>query len=1123
MKRKKILAAWLAVCIMLSVISPAVATNDGVGGGDGVSVSDSVPETPDTPSDPAPAPDTPADNPAPAPEDPAPAPEDPAPVPGEPGSATEQPQPGEQPPEPPSGGEQPAEETPAPALPKADVEIDGLLDRLGATQTLFEFWDALQILTAEEWSLLADYDAEVYAQYREIASLAREDLPAPEVITVTEGDENTPIPFTDVADLLPPVEGEPLTMMDAFQISSFAILPMSVEQVYNTMPGGNPNGMVMNKTAVREGDKYKITLESYVTGEFKPEEIITHTPADIVLVLDESGSMSENINIQTVSYTKFTKRFRDIGTNDLWTPLNPSEPDPAKKTFTQVTMTRANGSGNTYDYTFTYQKDGNTVTLYSGRHDRNAYINASGGPAIELYTKGTTTTTKTKRDALQDSVNSFIGRVKADNVKVKETSEAGHRVAVVGFAGPGDYNTGSTYEERTIQELQSADTIGAISLNQKGATRTDKGLERAKIIMENAPATSDAKRNKVVILFTDGVPTTHRDFSTTVANTAIGHAYTLKNTYKASVYTIGIFSGANVSDIGTTSSTTNANRFMHFVSSNAPKATSMSTTNAAAEWSNKGFYLVASSDSNLDNIFEALSKKIESGNPAQEGLGADTVLKDVISDYFDLVPSSITVSTANATGGDAATGYTFGTPTPGGGTAAVSGDTIAVTGFDYSAKFVGKKEDGTYVGQKIIVTLEVNPKPGFFGGNQVPTNENTSGIYKPNDQTPVGLFPEPDVDVPIVYQIGSRNQAIYLGNTAELGQLMQYQPGYAPDGWNNAYVNINYRLEQGNTLVGSYAVNAGSAAGNWAWTAGQTGQPALENDTTYTLSCVVTPRYHGTQAGPLIPAQSPTVYVYKPQLTLAASDIWADYGKDVPLNTWAFGDGTTAYAPTLNGWVNAAASLANIQPTGPIPAISGFTYGFTKGTGDAGLNATTNTATTGKKDTEFTAALTGFAIGGNPFGAEKADQITYSNDGKFTLHPNKFGLTVTKQVHGKPGAYSADSFLFQLSGGTGNANLTIPFSLSDGISSIGSSKTITGLLCGQEYTVSERGNWSWRYHTPASQTLASGLTGHAAPAKSDPHEAGHHNQSFTFANQFSHNKWLTDSDGKANIFGAHTA
>ena len=65
-------------------------------------------------------------------------------------------------------------------------------------------------------------------------------------------------------------------------------------------------GMVINKTAEANDDgTYTITLEAYATGSKIISETKKDIPTDIVLVLDQSGSMDDPIG--EVSFAAYTK------------------------------------------------------------------------------------------------------------------------------------------------------------------------------------------------------------------------------------------------------------------------------------------------------------------------------------------------------------------------------------------------------------------------------------------------------------------------------------------------------------------------------------------------------------------------------------------------------------------------------------------------------------------------------------------------------------------------------------------------------------------------------------------------------------------------------------------------
>lgn len=182
--------------------------------------------------------------------------------------------------------------------------------------------------------------------------------------------------------------------------------------------------------------------------------------------------------------------------------------------------------------------------------------------------------------ALKNAASSFIGTIAKQNEKIKDESKQ-HQVAIVKFAGKkksdevgnDKYREGlNTYNySQTMQKLTACSGNGAKSLKETinsitpaGATHADYGLQLAEGISSGR---ADAK--KVVVFFTDGSPTSWDGFENEVANDAINSAKKIKDK-GADIYTIGIFSGVNPSDVPTADDTSKENKFMHAVSSNYP-------------------------------------------------------------------------------------------------------------------------------------------------------------------------------------------------------------------------------------------------------------------------------------------------------------------------------------------------------------------------------------------------------------------------------------------------------------------------------------------------------------------------------------------------------------------------
>lgn len=229
----------------------------------------------------------------------------------------------------------------------------------------------------------------------------------------------------------------------------------------------------------------------------------------------------------------------------------------------------------------------------------------------------------TKRiEALKNAANSFIDTIAKQNEGV-EGVDRQHKVAVVKFAGDKSNNIGNdTYRDKgyvynntqVMKDLIDCsgsnvkalkDTIAGIK--PAGATRADYGLELAK---DRTSGRKDAK--KIIVFFTDGTPTSQSEFNPTVANAAVTAAKDMKDA-KATVYTIGIFNGANPSAGVQDSQTSKENKFMQAVSSNYPNATAWNTHGTRAE--NSDYYKSATNADELKKVFDDISKAITSEKP----------------------------------------------------------------------------------------------------------------------------------------------------------------------------------------------------------------------------------------------------------------------------------------------------------------------------------------------------------------------------------------------------------------------------------------------------------------------------------------------------------------------------
>lgn len=739
------------------------------------------------------------------------------------------------------------------------------------------------------------------------------------------------------------------------------------------------DGLSMSKELVEydaQTGKGLLELETFVTGKVTTET--TTKPLDIVLVLDQSGSMTEhfgavagynvfngtNITAKVhadvedlyylqdgqyykvkVEITSSTERYEEIGrgqepyysqinkgayyykvgekyyrirtewiSTSLWGYYNSYYiNDSGDKVIIEEEKNGSNRFGkDVYEriienvYTYSYTNEGAQIPLGESTG------NNSEPPTKDLYLYGTTNINR--KQALQKAAQSFVNNVQANANK----TGADHRIAIVGFgSGESEYRnteilttnslegaSGKRYDKlgtndykEALVSCQSELVNNAINaLDARGATRVDLGLDMAESIFANNPVKNDTdgipERNRVVVVLSDGMPTGFNEWDQDVANKAVEHSYTVKSTYKATVYSIGIFPNANASETNP-SGPQNENHFMQALSSNYLKAQGYYKGN---NWYNnkrernpdlngKSYYLSATDSEGLDDVFEQISNEV--GGAELTELGATTVVQDVISPYFELSGSAndIKVYTADCTkvDGDDQSGYSYTFGENGekqdfvSATVVCKDNVIHVSNFDFSANYVGT-DNNQPRGQKLIIQVPIQYKnQTSFGGNNIPTNDATSGIYNSTGENCYGNFEQPAVSHPVDYKIKSSDQTIYFTNPADLSSLLDYEEGYKADGKKNKFVNIEYVLKHENQTIGTLVIPAETKAdtATWVWTEGQQ-NPVLEECTQYILECKVSPikEHKETSKGQpvpkegveITPSEEPKVHVLFPEV-----------------------------------------------------------------------------------------------------------------------------------------------------------------------------------------------------------------------------------------------------------------
>lgn len=545
---------------------------------------------------------------------------------------------------------------------------------------------------------------------------------------------------------------------------------MALACVLTLLPGaamaaGEDDGgkMVVDKTATLEDDgTYTIELSAYATGQTTTETIKTGKPLDIVLVLDQSGSMADSIT----SYSYQPRENRSYSYNSYG----------GKTTYYYLDT-----DGNYYpvkrdsEWHFDWFDSYTTYYLYYTKNGQNYYLSGTGVTTQRptnvrdssatiwtgvLYQRSSTSTSKL--NALKAAVTNFVNSVSAN---AKEYNVE-HRIAMVGFASMGTdnsawKNTGlfvdgylkkyansewETNSQLSSQDYKDAlvvvndvdgDIAGSISraignLDAEGATRTSYGLEMAQKVFEN---NKDSERQRVVVLFTDGEPG-KSGYENSEANSALSKAYVLKNENKATVYSVGLYDSDPEN---------NTVSFMNYTSSNYPFAQSM--TYPGSKFDDK-YYMTASDADELNEIFTyIIDDSTESSTTVT--LDAKSVLRDILNDGFVLpagydAQENITVATQSVelgAEGNIVWGEVEENPSDIAVTADEETGTIEVTGFDYSKRYIAEEHPGDV----LLVTIRgVEATDAAITNAEISTNNAASGIYEnTDDEEPFVRFPEP--------------------------------------------------------------------------------------------------------------------------------------------------------------------------------------------------------------------------------------------------------------------------------------------------------------------------------------------------------------------------------------------
>lgn len=564
------------------------------------------------------------------------------------------------------------------------------------------------------------------------------------------------------------------------------------------------NGIGTNKTVGLEDEdgNYTITLEAWATGS--TTVVTSAAPADIVLVLDLSQSMTTNYGT-SISYTARTSQnysFQSYGTNQYYYLHTDGKYYLVSRDYYETDGT---GNNATRHYYLTFNANGTDYYLYensvtttrpsepSGRRTGgyNAQwqnVNTTIWTGV-LYNR--TSTSISRLQALQDAVEDFVEVIyHNDNYKDDDTPRdepLGNRISIVTFGGARG-NTNITRINSYLTDVTNADGTKNTSLysdlmaltntilngnnpSYRG-TFADEGMANANTVLATISEDRKEESSRTVVLFTDGAPggqaqwsgdtvTENGDNSASTANRAIKAAAVAKTTHTATVFTVVL---------GNTN--TQMDNYLQWTSSNYPSATGYSASEAGTKESDA--YAKEAGD-NLSGIFTEIA---HASGGSERPVDAETQVRDVVSSSFvipkgfnadDVVFTVFNVVSINDNTWTEDSSYDTGGITAVIGTNAEGKSTLTVQGFDYSkadnpknsgnGNWVGPRYiNGQYVdkGKKLQIQFKIRSIGDATGGDATNTNDPASGVYVKDAQgnyTCLNSFDMPHADLPVIIKI----------------------------------------------------------------------------------------------------------------------------------------------------------------------------------------------------------------------------------------------------------------------------------------------------------------------------------------------------------------------------------
>ena len=729
------------------------------------------------------------------------------------------------------------------------------------------------------------------------------------------------------------------------------------------------------------------------------------------------------------------------------------------------------GSDGNYTIQMTAQATGTTTTKVEPM-DIVLVLDQSGSMADDFNGKTTYKDEARRQYAMKAAVNSFIGEVAA-----KYSDDADHRMAIVTFDDNAKTLAGWTAVNSDGADALTSE-ISDLPKEPEGATNVGEGMQMAKNLMNDAYTGNNTDRQKTVIVFTDGVPTTASDFSTTVANAAIAAAKDMKDN-GVTIYTVGIFndakpeqlygdSGFNKNSNGTVGSNWSdfsvwsigdirnydvpaGNRFLNYLSSNFERATNIGLKVYSATFLGIGYhgweitqnfnrdssdyYKTATDASDLANIFEKIATTVPA--PVNDKLDEKTVITDTLSNYFTFAGTEedVKVYAIDANGNekeseDAAKA-----------TATPNGKTVTVTGYDFSKHYQGIGGDDE---ETLVIEIKVKPDTSYTNwgaSGEYETNEGIATVTLPNIEKPIAEAASPKVHVD-TYQVTygfdntapdeatppEDNQYYISGQTADVkppepSSIELDGHTYTFNGWKNGEADVDEKIDiSGNvTLTGSWSKtpNTASYTVNYLWNGEQIQAPTTGDNAMHGDKITITDT--SIDGYTLIPGQQTSMTIGTGENVLNLN-----YYKNVTLTA---NSDTVTYDSkehTVTGYTSAPEGVTFESVSASGSGTDANTYNVTFGNNPVGTYnnlyyvaaANPGTLTINKRSVTLTSASASKVYDGTPL---TKPEVTVGGDGFVDGEGATYNVTGTITNVGE----TKNTFTYTLDEGTKATNYTI--------------------------------------------------------------------------------------------------